>query len=99
MARYDIYPNPDGGGFLLDVQADTLSRLESRIVAPFIPVGRAQPAKVLNPEFEIEGSKHMLLTQQLAAFPARQLKTAVDAIAVERRSEITAALELLLTGY
>lgn len=27
MARFDVYPNPDGNGFLLDVQANLLQGL------------------------------------------------------------------------
>lgn len=35
MARYDVYSNP-GGGYVLDVQADLLNELKTRIVIPLI---------------------------------------------------------------
>lgn len=35
MARYDVYANP-GGGYVLDVQADLLDELKTRIVIPLI---------------------------------------------------------------
>ncbi len=35
MARYDVYSNP-GGGYVLDVQADLLDELKTRIVIPLI---------------------------------------------------------------
>ena len=34
MARFDIYPNPVGAGYLLDIQADLLSGLNTRVVVP-----------------------------------------------------------------
>ena len=37
MTRFDVYPNPDGEGYLLDVQADVLSYLLSRVVVPLQP--------------------------------------------------------------
>lgn len=55
MARYDVYANP-GGGYVLDVQADLLDELKTRIVIPLIIKDMAPiPAKRLNPSFEIEG--------------------------------------------
>ncbi|WHT44593.1 CcdB family protein [Ochrobactrum sp. SSR] len=35
MARYDVYSNPSGG-YVLDVQADLLDELKTRIVIPLI---------------------------------------------------------------
>lgn len=37
MARYDLHANPDGPGYLLDVQADLLAGLNTRIVVPLMP--------------------------------------------------------------
>lgn len=30
MSRYDVYPNPSGLGYLLDVQADILQQMSTR---------------------------------------------------------------------
>ncbi|MEJ5902607.1 CcdB family protein [Ochrobactrum teleogrylli] len=61
MARYDVYPNP-GGGYVLDVQADLLDELKTRIVIPLIHKTFAPiPAKRLNPIYEIEGEEHVLV--------------------------------------
>ena len=55
MAKYDVYPNPGGGGLLLDVQADLLDGLNARAVVPLIPLQAAPvPAKRLNPVFQID---------------------------------------------
>lgn len=52
MARFDVYRNPDGNGFLLDVQADLMSRLNSRLVIPLVRSDIAPThIKALNPIF------------------------------------------------
>jgi toxin CcdB len=37
MARYDVFPNLGGSGYLLDVQADILEDLSTRVVVPLVP--------------------------------------------------------------
>jgi len=52
MARFDVYDSPDGAGYLLDVQADILDILNTRVVVPLMPISAApSPAKHLNPIF------------------------------------------------
>lgn len=41
MARFDVYASPDSAGYLLDVQADLLESLNTRIVVPLMPVSAA----------------------------------------------------------
>ncbi len=43
MARFDAWPNPDGIGWLLDVQADLLRDLNTRVVVPLMPLAAAVP--------------------------------------------------------
>ncbi|MFT0531418.1 CcdB family protein [Castellaniella hirudinis] len=53
MGRYDVYPNPSDSGYLLDVQADILQPLNTRVVIPLLPLNKAPtPAKILNPIFD-----------------------------------------------
>ncbi|MGH8229771.1 MAG: CcdB family protein [Steroidobacteraceae bacterium] len=99
MARFDVYPNPDGNGLLVDIQADLMSHLESRVVVPLIPLDVAPaPSKILNPLFKIEDNPYLLLTQQLAAVPAQLVKRPIASLA-DRRDEIVAAVDLLLQGF
>ncbi|WP_318012467.1 MULTISPECIES: CcdB family protein [unclassified Mesorhizobium] len=37
MARYDLYRNAGGSGYLVDVQSDLLERLNTRVVIPLMP--------------------------------------------------------------
>lgn len=99
MARYNVYPNPGGEGFLLDVQAEVHSLLNTRMVVPLLPIKSApMPARTLNPLFELNGEAHSMVTQYMAAVPVALLKGKVASVE-DRRTEIVAALELLLQGF
>lgn len=99
MARFDVYANPDGNGFLLDVQADLMSHLNSRLVIPLVSTAIAPtPIKVLNPIVQIEDAAYLLLTQQMAAVRVQILKRPVLNVN-DRRDEVTAAIDLLLQGF
>lgn len=99
MARYNVYPNPGGEGYLLDVQADVHSLLNTRIVVPLLPIKTAPtPARTLNPLFELNGETVSMVTQFMAAVPVVMLKGKIASVD-DRRSEIVAALDLLLQGF
>lgn len=99
MERFNIYLNPLGDGYLLDVQADTLSHFNTRVVVPLLPLSVApKPAGTLNPLFEIGDETYSMVTQYMAAFPVKSLKNAVSN-AANRRNEIVAAIDFLLQGF
>lgn len=100
MARFDVYARPDGAaGYVLDVQADMLSGLNTRIVVPLLRVADAPiPAKRLNPVFEIGTEPHVMVTQFMAAIPRALLRNPVTTLD-DRDSEIMAALDMVLTGF
>lgn len=78
MARFDVYQNTSDSGYLLDVQSDLLSDLNTRVVAPLLPKTEApKPAQRLNPEFDIERTRVVMATQYMAAIPESELKTAL----------------------
>lgn len=99
MSKYNVYENPDGIGLLLNVQADLLETLNTRIVVPLLPLSKApQPAKRLNPVFEIDGENYVMVSQFLAAVPKGILKKNVGNLE-NRFAEIANALDLLITGF
>ncbi|WP_235674090.1 MULTISPECIES: CcdB family protein [unclassified Paracoccus (in: a-proteobacteria)] len=99
MARFDVYARPAGAGYVLDVQADILNGLNTRIVVPLLPLSEApMPAKRLNPVFEIEAEPHVMVTQFMAAVPRTLLRSPVANLA-EQDSEIMAALDMVLVGF
>lgn len=98
MSRFSVYSSPSGK-FLLDVQADSMSHFNTRMVVPLMPLNEApKPANTLNPLFEIDGKQYSMVTQYMAAVPVKALKSVVFN-AESRRLEIVAALDLLLQGF
>ncbi|MCB8883452.1 CcdB family protein [Acidisoma cellulosilytica] len=101
MARFDIHPMPREGraGFLLDVQANLLQDLSTRVVIPLLPVALApQGAGDLNPTFDIQGRPYRMMTQFLASVPLRDLGKPVLSL-IARSDDISRALDLLLIGF
>lgn len=100
MARFDVYVRPGAvAGYVLDVQADVLNGLNTRIVVPLLPFGKAPiPAKQLNPVFEIGAEPHVMVTQFLAAIPCALLHGPVTTLD-DKDSEIMAALDMVLVGF
>ena len=97
MARFSVHLNPNGG-YLLDVQADLMRHLNTRVVVPLMPLDQApKPATRLNPLFMIDGVEHSMVTQFMAAVPAADLGRIVMDVA-DRRDDIVNALDLLLQG-
>jgi len=103
MAQFDVHPNPNRASaeeipYVVDIQVDFLRDLPTRVLVPLVrDIPGAQPTRHLNPSFEIDGERLVLLTDQLAALPAKVLAPAVASVA-SRRDEIVAALDFLVTG-
>ncbi len=62
MARFDVHAmTGQRSFFLLDVQADLLDRLDTRVVVPLFPEKEAPPPiATLNPVFDIQGQRHVM---------------------------------------
>ncbi|HTQ77963.1 MAG TPA: CcdB family protein [Burkholderiales bacterium] len=104
MAQFDVYRNANSATrarvpYLLDVQADLLDALATRIVVPLCrpEVLSGKPAERLNPAFEVEGRRLLMLTPELAGVSRKALGERVANLAAERAA-IVAALDLALTG-
>jgi toxin CcdB len=101
MARLDVHPMPGAGGraYVIDVQADLLSQINTRAVVPLLPLREAPPqVRALNPVFDIGGEPYLMVTQAIAAVPVRALQRPVASLA-ERCDEVTRALDMLLVGF
>jgi toxin CcdB len=99
MARFDVYRQPGGPGYLLDCQADILSILNTRFVVPLLPPEEAPRAgERLNPAFRIAGKRVVMYTQFAASVPVGDLGKPVDSLSNEHRP-IMNALDMLMTGY
>lgn len=103
MAQYSVHRNPNLNTnqtipFLLNVQADQLDHLASRVVVPLVRQAHMPlPAKRLNPCFMIDGEAVVMSSAELAGIPLRAIGEEVASLA-DHRNDILAALDLLLTG-
>jgi toxin CcdB len=104
MAQFDVYRNVHPASrarvpYLLDVQSDLLDTLATRVVVPLCKpeVLRGKLAEKLNPVFEVEGRKMVLLTPELAGVSRKALGEKIANLA-PRRDSIIAALDLIITG-
>lgn len=103
MAQFDVYLNPNAATrkaipYLLDIQADLLDTLSTRVVVPLVlaeEMGLA--AKNLNPKFKIKGTAVVMSTAELAGVSIRSLGDKVASLK-GKRDEIITALDLLITG-
>jgi toxin CcdB len=99
MARYQVFRNRGGDGYLLDVQNDLLDDLNIRIMAPLMLQDAApKPARRLNPAFEVEGRQYLMVTQYLAAVPVAELGPLVATLRAHDNA-ITEALDMLFQGF
>ena len=104
MARFDVYPTPflDERGhtpFWLDVQADYLGSLATRVVVPLRRnAADSKPQQRLNPEFQVEGQAVFADMANIASYPLALLRRPLTNLRQERM-DIDNALDFLLTGY
>lgn len=104
MAQFDVYINPNVATrksvpYLLDIQADLLNDLTTRVVVPLVlaeEMGIA--ARTLNPKFKIKNTAVVMSTAELAGVSTRVLGEKIASLKV-KRDEIIAALDFLFTGF
>ena len=98
MAKFDVYRAPNGD-YWLDCQADALRGLNTRFVVPLRAVDdHAGGDERLNPVFEIEGHRVVMLTHFAAAIAARLLRSPVASLDTQDY-EIGRALDMLINGF
>ncbi len=68
-------------------------------MVPLLPEETApKPISELNPIFEIQNRRCVLVTQAIASIPRRELRGAVASLS-EYHERITRALDILLIGF
>ena len=103
MAQFDVYENPDKKTnktvpYLLDIQADLLNSLATRVVAPLMTekaIGR--PMTHINPEFHVNKTTVYMSTPELAGIPVKSFGKFICSLK-DKRTEIINALDFLFTG-
>jgi toxin CcdB len=102
MPQFTVYKNPNRRSrrrvpFVLDVQADLLDRLATRVVVPLVLASDMRAARHLNPTFEVDGKAVVMSTAEVAGVPLSAIGAPVADLSA-KRSAIIAALDFLLTG-
>ena len=103
MARFDVYRNPNRKSrervpLLLDVQADLLAGLTTRLVVPLVSAAEfGRPAEKLNPVFKIEGRSFVMSTAEMAAIPVKGLGERVESLQ-SSATTILGAVDFLISG-
>lgn len=102
MARFYVHRNKSSSPtvpYLLDVQADLLSDLRTRVVVPLVPLTQfGTPMKRLNPIFEIDGIDTVMATTDLAGVDVSVVGEFVASLEHERYT-IVQALDFLFQGF
>lgn len=104
MPQFAVHRSPNRATsastpLLLDVQSDLLESLNARGVMPLYDPAVLEGGIVgtLMPRFEIDGASYVAVAPELAGVPRKSLGNQVADLS-DRRYEIVAALDLLLTG-
>jgi toxin CcdB len=86
--------------FLVDVQADVLAQLQTRVVVPLARAAELTgfPMVYLTPLVTFEAEAYLLMTPQLAGIGLGALGPQTGSVADQQRAILT-ALEFLVRGF
>lgn len=102
MAQFDVYKTKAGATvpLVVDVQADLLKDLRTRVIIPLLPRTEAgnEITAPLKPIVDITGKPHVLITTDLSAVPTAALGEWVASIE-PKRHVIVDALDFVFQGF
>ncbi len=99
MARFDVYRLKTNQALAMDIQANLLDRLETRIVVPLLPIAEfVTPVMRLNPRVVIDGTSYHLITHMMGSIPIKEIAGTVGNLS-SQYDEIVAAMDLLFQGF
>lgn len=88
----------DQAPFLLDVQADLLADLNTRVLVPLVAERSfGRPVSRLHPRFVVAGQPVIMATHLAAAIRRSEVGTRVMSLA-DQRDVIVSAVDVLLSG-
>jgi toxin CcdB len=102
MARFDIYKYDSASvPLVLDVQANLLSDLRTRVVVPLVREAKAKKERLpkLKPVIKVKGRSYVVMTTDIAAVRTKDLGATVGNVEDTYREVITTALDLLYQGF
>lgn len=104
MAQFSVHKNKDpktrdAYPYLVDIQANLLRDLQTRVVVPLIKQAAMGKKSIdtLTPSVEVDGQKFLMLVPQLAGIPVGSLGPEVASL-VSHREKVVASIDFLVTG-
>lgn len=100
MARFDVYQLTEHNQLVIDVQADILSDLRTRVVIPLSPKEAAQRELMprLRPIVRLAECEYSVNTMEIASIPCELLGNHVGNLE-EYRQSIIDAIDFLFQGF
>ncbi|GGE08839.1 MULTISPECIES: CcdB family protein [Rhizobium] len=99
MARFHVYRLKSGNVLAIDLQANLLDDLPSRVMVPLHPVQELSwSISRLNPRFAIEGETYVMATQRMASIPTAEIGKIVADLS-GKSDAITSAVDFLFQGF
>ncbi len=105
MATLTVHTNPDPKSrktipFLLDIQNELLSSMDTRVVVPLYLKGAkgVHPISRLTPVVSFQDKTYIAMVPELAGVARRSLGAPAGQLS-SARAEIIAALDVLFTGF
>jgi toxin CcdB len=102
MARFDVHRYASASTpLVLDVQADLLSNLATRVVIPLAPeaIHASEATPRLKPVVEVDGSRYVVMTTDIGTLKSAELGEVVGNLEKRYRAEIVAAIDFVLQGF
>ncbi len=105
MPQFTVYQNKNPQTkklipYLLDVQAELLSDLQTCVVVPLTVADKNKDKIIsrLTPILTVDGTEYLMLTPQLAGVMRKDLGKSVATLSAAR-NEIIGAIDFLVTGF
>lgn len=103
MAQFDVHkntaPSKSYAPYLLDVQADLLQGLATRLVIPLVKPAALGNRLIgdLHVEVEVDGHRFIAVTSELAAIPRTALGARVASLA-HLRTDLVRSIGVIISG-
>ncbi|MBX5152048.1 CcdB family protein [Rhizobium lentis] len=99
MPRFHVYRLKSGNALAVDLQANLLDDLPSRVMVPLHPVQELTwTISRLNPRFLIENEPYVMATQRMASVPTSEIGEAITDLS-GKSDAIIGAMDFLFQGF
>lgn len=100
MARFDVYRFDGAVPYVLDVQADILGHISSRVIVPLAQSAamKSEAMQRLKPLLNVNGESFRMIATDISAVPTAQLGECVANL-IDQHDVIVDAIDFLMQGF